>query len=181
MKRVIKNLSDLKPADYNPREISNESFEGLKYSINEFGDLSGIVFNKQTGNLVAGHQRVKALIQKYGDLKIKSFNDDHGSIIANGETFPIRYVDWDIKKEKAANIAANNPAIQGTFTPGVKLLIEEIQLDNSNLFDKLLINEIEIPIDVSNVLPATEAEQGRLDERSLTKCPECGHEFKPKA
>lgn len=172
-------LTDLKAADYNPRGITEQSFEGLKYSIDEFGDLSGIVFNKKTGNLVCGHRRVEAIIEQYGDLEIKEFNETHGSIIAGGETFPIRLVEWDLRKEKIANLAANNPALQGFFTSDVKLVIEEIQLNDDGSINKLLLDEIEIPIDVSNVLPASESEQGRLDERSLTKCPECGHEFKP--
>lgn len=42
--------------------------KGLSYSIAEFGDLSGITFNERTGELVCGHQRVKALRAQYGDL-----------------------------------------------------------------------------------------------------------------
>jgi hypothetical protein len=90
------NLSDLKSASYNPREISEKSFEGLKCSIEEFGDLSGIVFNKRTGNLVAGHQRVKAIQDKYGDLKISFANDVNGIIVTpDSKEFFVRFVDWE--------------------------------------------------------------------------------------
>ncbi len=55
------NIMDLKPAEYNPRTISDDQLERLKKSLEEFGDLSGIVFNRQTGNLVGGHQRLKVI------------------------------------------------------------------------------------------------------------------------
>lgn len=141
----LQNLSDLKSADYNPRSITEKAFNGLKYSLEEFGDISGIVFNTQTGNLVAGHQRVKALIEKYGDLEINNFNDSHGSIIVNGETFPIRYVNWDINKEKAANIAANAQTIQGEFTSDVALILGDINLNSSDVFSSLNFSELDVP------------------------------------
>jgi len=143
------NLSDLKPASYNPREISEESFNGLKTSIEEFGDLSGIVFNKRTGNLVAGHQRVKALNEQYGDLKISFVNDANGIIITpDSKEFFVRFVDWSEDVEKLANITANNPNIQGHFTPGLQIIIDELKMDSSDLVNMLQINQLEIsPID----------------------------------
>lgn len=38
-------VKDLKPAGYNPRKISKEKLAALKKSLEEFGDLSGIVVN----------------------------------------------------------------------------------------------------------------------------------------
>ena len=107
-------LTDLKPADYNPRTITDEQLERLKKSLQEFGDLSGIVFNRRTGNLVGGHQRLKCLppdakIEKK-DLKAKTKTGTiaQGFIIFDGgEKHTYREVDWDEATEKTANIAAN--------------------------------------------------------------------------
>lgn len=52
-------VSELKPADYNPRIISPESFSILKDSIQRFGMVKPIILNG-TGILTAGHQRIKA-------------------------------------------------------------------------------------------------------------------------
>lgn len=134
-------LSDLKAADYNPRTIDEVSLEGLKYSLDEFGDISGIVFNSRTGQLVAGHQRVKALQQYFGDLQI--INDS--IVTPNGATFQIRIVDWPLEKEKAANVAANNPHIQGEFTSELGLILEEIQISLPDISEKVRLSEIEIP------------------------------------
>lgn len=122
-------IAGLTPAQYNPRSIKPENFEGLKFSIIEFGDLSGITFNLSTGNLVTGHQRVKGLSQLYGyDLPIT----EKGIEIPDGTVFPVRFVEWSIEKEKAALIAANNPHIQGEFTIDLQSLLidlNEIALD----------------------------------------------------
>ena len=146
----IKSLSDLKEAEYNPRNISREALTGLKYSLEEFGDLSGITFNLKTGNLVAGHQRVNALKEKYGDLDISS-----GKIITpDGNEFKVRFVEWDIQKEKAANIAANNPLLQGEFEEqGLKLMVEEINLSLPDLSEQLRFNDIpELSVPTFDVL-----------------------------
>lgn len=52
-------ISNLNPAPYNPRKITDKKLAMLQKSMAEFGDLSGIVCNTRTGHLVGGHQRLK--------------------------------------------------------------------------------------------------------------------------
>ena len=54
-------ISDLNPADYNPRKITEEELQRLKQALEKLGDLSGIVENNFSGNLIGGHQRIKVL------------------------------------------------------------------------------------------------------------------------
>ncbi|PKN95892.1 MAG: DNA modification methylase, partial [Chloroflexi bacterium HGW-Chloroflexi-5] len=150
-----KKLSDLNAADYNPRTISDKALSGLKYSIDEFGDISGFVFNRRTGNLVAAHQRKSALELSDGDYDIQITEEyetpsdkgtvAYGYVDFNGERFNYREVDWELSKEKAANIAANSPTIQGEFTSGVALVLQDINLSDSSLFSALAFNELDIP------------------------------------
>jgi hypothetical protein len=140
-------LSDLKPARYNARKISDKAFAGLGYSIEEFGDLSGITINTRTGNLVCGHQRCKAIAAKYGDVEIIDINNDHmkdcKAIITPDWIFHVRQVDWPLEKEKAANIAANNQRIAGTFIADeLDSMLAEIQEDNEPLFEALNFNTL---------------------------------------
>jgi DNA modification methylase len=135
-------LSNLKGAAYNPRKISDEALSGLKYSLNEFGDISGIVFNERTGHLVAGHQRIKALIAEYGDLVIDT-KENWVVKTPHGQTFPVRRVDWPIEKEKAANVAANSPTIAGEFTDDLGPLLDEIKLDLPDDFESLRFEELQ--------------------------------------
>lgn len=106
-------INTLKPAEYNPRKITKEQLESLKKAMEEFGDLSGIVFNRRTGNMVGGHQRIK-VIPEDAEIHKTSFKNPtrtgtvaEGYILLGGEKFIYREVDWDLNHEKLANIAAN--------------------------------------------------------------------------
>ena len=118
-------IKDLKPAAYNPRKITDEQLERLKKALYEFGDLSGIVFNRKTGNLLGGHQRLKCLPPDAVIEKEKLKKPSRTGTVAEGyiiipssvipaeagiqkeERYSYREVNWDEAKEKAANIAAN--------------------------------------------------------------------------
>ena len=49
-------LQDIHPNPKNPRFLRKEKSEWLEDSLNEFGDLSGYVFNKG-GMIISAHQR----------------------------------------------------------------------------------------------------------------------------
>ena len=80
------------PADYNPRKDlkpGDPEYEKLKRSIEEFGYVEPIIWNKRTGRVVGGHQRLKVLLS----LGIKEVE----CVI----------IEMDDEKEKALNIALN--------------------------------------------------------------------------
>ena len=121
-----KSLLELHFAPYNPRTMSEHSYGSLKDSIRRFGDLSGVTFNITTGNLVGGHQRVRAFKELLDAGATKAVTVDQryaqptpvgtvaeGFIIVAGERFKYREVQWSLDMEKAANIAANK--IGGEF------------------------------------------------------------------
>ncbi len=56
-----KKISDLKPAPYNPRQSTEKQEKKLQESLNKFGVVEPIIFNKQTGYIVGGHFRVREL------------------------------------------------------------------------------------------------------------------------
>lgn len=129
-----KTVASLTPAAYNPRRINKDQLDKLGRSMRRFGDLSGIVKNLTTGNLVGGHQRVKhfnitwpiyiersairyAKNRKEGlPVVVKSIGKplDQVGTVSQGyiETptfgrWTYREVRWPLATEKAANIAAN--------------------------------------------------------------------------
>ena len=88
----------LNPAAYNPRvdlKPGDREYEKLKRSINEFGYVEPVIWNRQTGNVVGGHQRLKVLMD-LGQTEIDCV-----------------VVDLDLAREKALNIALNK--IQGDW------------------------------------------------------------------
>ena len=55
------NIEQLKPAPYNPRKSNKKQEEHLKKSLEKFGVVEPIVYNKRTGYIVGGHFRVREL------------------------------------------------------------------------------------------------------------------------
>jgi len=113
-RRAPRSIKDLAACPRNPRTITPEALAGLGAALTEYGDLSGIVWNKRTGQLVAGHQRIKALKKGHG-RKLKLV--DGALLVPDGERFPVRVVDWPADKAKAAMLVANNQHIAGDFVP----------------------------------------------------------------
>jgi ParB-like chromosome segregation protein Spo0J len=56
-----KPIKELKAAPYNPRKATEKQEANLKASLEKFGVVEPIVFNKQTGHIVGGHFRVREL------------------------------------------------------------------------------------------------------------------------
>jgi DNA modification methylase len=65
-----KKISDLIPAPYNPRQSTAKQEKHLKESLQKFGLVEPIIFNKQTGYIVGGHFRVREL-KKLGITEIE--------------------------------------------------------------------------------------------------------------
>jgi ParB-like chromosome segregation protein Spo0J len=58
MKVETKLIKDLKPATYNPRQISTKQYNDLKASVKKFGLVDPIIVNKDM-TVIGGHQRLK--------------------------------------------------------------------------------------------------------------------------
>ena len=69
MKIENKLITDLKPATYNPRQISTKQYNDLKESVKRFGLVDPIIINKDN-TVVGGHQRLKIAKElKYIDIE----------------------------------------------------------------------------------------------------------------
>jgi hypothetical protein len=138
-------ISDLKGSPDNPRVMKEKAQKGLNKSVKTFGDLSGITFNETTGNLVTGHHRMIGLESTYGDqLKIEPIegSKDHWIVTPDGERFRVRVVAWDKTKEMAANITANNSAIQGQFNDKLQPLLWKIKDELNQKFSELKLDAL---------------------------------------
>jgi ParB-like chromosome segregation protein Spo0J len=99
-------INKLKPATYNPRQISTKDFKSLKESINKFGLVDPIIVNK-CYTIIGGHQRYKIC----KDLDYK----DIGCII----------LDLDKEQERELNIRLNKNT--GEFD--MDILANEFDID----------------------------------------------------
>ena len=106
-----KNTRDLLPAEYNPRKDlkpGDAEYEKLKRSITEFGYVEPVIWNKTTGRVVGGHQRIKVLMDM-GITEVECV-----------------VVELSEEKEKALNIALNK--ISGEWDKDkLALLITDLQ------------------------------------------------------
>ena len=157
---AIDDTADLLADAANPRELGEEGAAGLRNSLKRFGDLSGVVWNKRTGELVCGHQRMSQIRAEYGDQPIEVLDAaaELGVIrVDDKHAFTVRVVDWSQAKQRTANVAANNQKTQGKFTDDLSSFLLEIEPDISaelpGALDDLLIVpllDIDIPEDIQN-------------------------------
>lgn len=105
--------SQITKADYNPRVMSDEKRGKLEQSLAKYGMVGVYVWNKLTGNLVAGHQRLSIEDEKH----------------PGGEDWELEadVVDLSLEDEKALNMILNSAEVSGEFDKGaVKRLLGEL-------------------------------------------------------
>lgn len=161
----VMDLHQLAPAEYNPRTISEAAYRGLKRSLDRYGCVVPLVWNRRTGTLISGHQRLRALL----DL---------------GETqAEVAVLDLDEAEEKALNLTLNNPAIAGEFTADVHDILLELQMLLPEACVDLRLGEIS-ELDAAALKAQFQAdpaeELAKIDEFSgkQTTCPHCGETFR---
>jgi hypothetical protein len=99
----------------NPRKPwTDDQDVAFRRSLLEFGDLSGIVRNLTTGQLVGGHKRVEAFraatatsVTRIPQEPDAQGTVAHGYVIVDGSRFAYREVRWTPAQETLANLAAN--------------------------------------------------------------------------
>lgn len=162
----------------NPRKITEKQLEQLKANIEELGDLSGIVHDLNTDEIIAGNQRSKVidiskceivLTEKY-DTPTKQGTVAWGYVIFDGQKLNYRQVRWDDRQREKANITANS--LGGEFDYSIL----------TTRFDTELIKDWGI-LDVENhrILDMdgffNEETKVKEKRKKIIKCPHCGKEI----
>ena len=101
MKTATMKLSEITPAEYNPRKKlkpGDTEYEALKNSLERFGVAEPLIVNETTGKLVSGHQRLNVLLEM------------------GTEEVEVVLVQLDEEQEKLLNIAMNK--IEGDWDYG---------------------------------------------------------------
>jgi hypothetical protein len=180
----------MKPFHKNPRQISKTDHARLTDTLIRLGDLSGIVHNLNTDEIIGGNQRMTVFTDGKPEIVETYKNPDeqgtvaHGFIVWKGHKFAYRQVRWDDKTSDEANIAANIgggdwdwEVIANQWSADD---LQEWGLNSETVNDwsrdiaalKELINSDEqLNLDA---IP----QPGSLDaEKKTTVCPKCGFEY----
>lgn len=107
--------SQIKNAPYNPRIMDAKAKKRLKEGIAKHGLVAALTWNKRTGNLVGGHQRLEQLdsLEKDKDYELT-----------------VCVIDVDEREEAALNVQLNNPSMQGEWDfDKLANMSEEFDLD----------------------------------------------------
>ena len=92
IKIIERKISELKPAEYNPRELTKKQYEDLKASLSEFGMVNPLLVNMHADRknvLIGGHQRARVWAEMGND------------------TIPCVEVSMELDKEKEVNVRLN--------------------------------------------------------------------------
>src|SRR3989338_2293555 len=117
-------MSELRPAPYNPREISPEALSGLKHSLEKFGLVYLMVVNKRGMRIISGHQRYKVL---------KDGGVDKVNVIM---------VDLDEASEMALNVTLNSQEISGAWTRALIPILEKLRHEMPDDYLSLRMREL---------------------------------------
>lgn len=147
--RMVK-LVDVKMNPNNPRSIGKEALDGLRSSLNRFGYVEPIVWNKATGHIIGGHQRYVLLVESGATEAVM--------VVAN----------LSPEDELAATITLNNPEIEGRWNDEAPDLLHQLEMSDGNLFGSLRMDTL-----LDSLEKAVKPE---LDYDTV--CPCCGHRWK---
>ncbi|MGP1500193.1 MAG: DNA methylase [Bergeyella cardium] len=152
--------SEITPADYNPRKISDEARKQLKANIKKNGIIGGMVFNEQTGNLVSGHQKLSIADE------VNKYNPDTKD---NDYEIKVEVVNVDLKTEKELNIFFNSKSVQGEMDYSkLALMLPDIDVNLAGLDEvDLSFVEVEMPKDLEIELPTFEPQAHKLKKEEI--------------
>ena len=182
-------ITEIEPADYNPRMMSEIERTKLRNSMETFGIVDPIIVNLKNNRIIGGHQRYEVLLEKAMEDNefVKELN-----LIKLGQigwAFPDD--DLEVKDdnyEKALNLALNN--IEGEFDlPKLEPLLTELDDIGFDLeltgFSSLDLAELNLE---SSLVFADENEDSSSNDdgidleeiydepvKEMLQCPACDH------
>ena len=104
----------LKPAEYNPRYLSNKKFEDIKDSLEKFGFVDPVIVNNNPERefvIIGGHQRAK-VAKEIGIERV-----------------PVVYLNLTLEEEKELNVRLNKNVGEWDFE------VLKKEFDNEDLID----------------------------------------------
>ena len=141
-------ITDIKPAEYNPRQITSEELTKLTNSINEFGLVDPIIINLKNNKIIGGHQRYEVLINQY--MLDNNFYAELNLIRMGDIGWIFTETDLTLESEdheKALNLALNKISGEWDFNK-LTILLDELEMNDFDIslagFDGLELDEFDL-------------------------------------
>ena len=150
----------LKPYEKNPR-LNAKAIPQVMKSLTEFGWRQPIVVDKDLV-VIVGHTRLAAAKQ----MKLKQV-PVHVADLTEAQVKAYRITDNRSHDRSEWDMPLLSGELDAIFDMDVKFDLEFMDFSLEDLTDS----------DSKNFEPGKEEDQGKLDEKKMKICPECGHEF----
>lgn len=150
----IIDRAGIKNAPYNPRKMPKAAMKKLRENLNRVGLLTPITVNKNTMNIVSGHQRLACV-----DALEKSQN----------YSLEVSFVDLTDKEEMEQNIFFNNQFVQGDWDLELlEQVLKQCEMVENTGFDKtdldMMLKETESIFDVKNAYGETQEDLEKIKD-----------------
>lgn len=130
MERMLR--SSIREHPKNPRVITDSAKKKLRDKIKDVGLLQPVIFNKRTGYLLGGHQRLAVMdgLEHYKNGKNDYYLD-------------VSVVDMDEKAELSALVFLNNTSAAGSWNTD---LLAELNIDFGTTFDAMGFDKLDVDL-----------------------------------
>lgn len=155
-------IEELTADPANVRKHNEKNLSAIKASLRRFGQQKPVVVDG-AGIVRAGNGTLAAAISlgwSHLDIVRTELVGAEATAYAIADNRTAELAEWDVDA-----LAQTMAALQ----------IEDEETANATGFDDSDIAALAVP----DFSPASEDEQGKLDEKAKIRCPECNHEFAP--
>ena len=197
-------LTDIVPADYNPRHISNEEKKKLENSIDNFGIVEPILINLSNNRIIGGHQRFDVLFDQhlldndlYAEVNLLRLNESFGWVFPDNDK-TLESEDM----EKALNLVLNR--VSGDWDQNkLHVIFQDLKESGFNQMgltgfnndeitgftgltnnmasadETSTVTDEDINLDNNMIIPEDEPEydESIADSIETITCPRCGYEL----
>lgn len=157
MQIINVDITQLKKAEYNPRQMTKQQHDHLRESIERFGLVDPVIVNENEHRkdiIVGGHMRYE--IAKELGMKL----------------IPCVYVNLDEQQEKELNIRLNKNTGEWDFDLLASTFDPDLLVDIGFTDNELGLNIDKIEVD-ENIEPQQEEKK----EKKEVRCPQCDTTF----
>lgn len=160
----------------NPRQITEKQQGQLREWLEELGDLSGIIHDLNSDEIIGGNQRSLIFDINKCEIELDHQNESPdsqgtvglGFVLWKGKKYSYRQVEWTEKQCEKANIIANKSGGNWDWDT----LANEFEVEDLTEwgFEGFELGIEEMP-------DFTEYGEDAADDVEITECPKCGHNF----